>query len=170
MLFDGTVLEFVERYAITDLPLIAGMVFDVVALKEIPHVIRRSVEKVSVGGAATPMVAKQELAASSMAPRSSRLTDKSESTNGVAMARGTSVFDREGTVGRMNPYVHVAVRRADGSAAVSGEEGEIVIGGPRGRGCAVIPRSDCHGRAVRRGMAAHARPRTPRATSSSPGG
>jgi len=55
---------------------------------------------------------------------------QSESTDGVAMARGTSVFDRPGTVGTMNPYVQVAVRRADGSLAEPGEEGELVIGGP----------------------------------------
>ena len=46
------------------------------------------------------------------------------------MARGTSVFDREGTVGTMNPYVAVAIRRADGALAAPREEGEIVIGGP----------------------------------------
>src|SRR5438034_5323859 len=46
------------------------------------------------------------------------------------MARGGSVFVREGTVGRMNPYVAVAVARADGAFAVPGREGEIVIGGP----------------------------------------
>src|ERR1700687_1159067 len=48
------------------------------------------------------------------------------------MARGGIVFDHEGIVGRMNPYVHVAVRRADGSLASPGEDGEIVIGGAAG--------------------------------------
>src|SRR5206468_1273131 len=49
---------------------------------------------------------------------------------GITMARGPSVFEREGTVGRMNPYVAVAVARGDGTLAAPGEEGEIVIGGP----------------------------------------
>jgi len=35
-----------------------------------------------------------------------------------------------GDVGRMNPYVVVAVARADGALAAPGEEGEVVIGGP----------------------------------------
>src|SRR5205807_1896258 len=55
---------------------------------------------------------------------------QTESTDGVTMARGTSVFDREGTVGRVNPHVVVAVRRPDGALAAPGEEGEIVVGGP----------------------------------------
>jgi long-chain acyl-CoA synthetase len=46
------------------------------------------------------------------------------------MARGTSVFDREGTVGTMNPHVHVAIHRPDGSPAAPGEEGAIVVCGP----------------------------------------
>ena len=126
----GTVLELVQRYGITDLPLIAGMVFDMVSLKDIPLAVRKTVEKVSVGGAATPMTAKRELARIFDGAEIIEAYGQSESTNGVAMARGTSVFDREGTVGKMNPYVNVAVRRADGSLAGSGEEGEIVISGP----------------------------------------
>jgi acyl-CoA synthetase (AMP-forming)/AMP-acid ligase II len=55
---------------------------------------------------------------------------QTESTDGVTMARGTSVFDREGTVGRPNPHVIVAVRRADGSLAGPGDTGDIVVGGP----------------------------------------
>ena len=55
---------------------------------------------------------------------------QTESTDGVLMARGTSVFDREGTVGRQNPFVTVAIRRPDGSLAGTDEEGEIVVGGP----------------------------------------
>lgn len=124
------ILEAVQRFGITDLPLIAGMVFDIVALKEIPASVRRSVEKVSVGGAATPMEAKRELARIFAGAEIIEAYGQSESTDGVAMARGTSVFDHPGTVGRMNPYVTVAVRRADGSLATAGEEGEIVIGGP----------------------------------------
>ena len=46
------------------------------------------------------------------------------------MARGTSVFDRPGTIGAANPYIVVAIRRADGSLAEPDEEGEIVIAGP----------------------------------------
>jgi long-chain acyl-CoA synthetase len=46
------------------------------------------------------------------------------------MARGTSVFDREGTIGRTNPHVAVAITRPDGTRAPAGEEGEIVVGGP----------------------------------------
>jgi len=55
---------------------------------------------------------------------------QTESTDGVTMARAGSVFVREGTVGRMNPYVVAAVVRADGALAAPGEEGEVVIGGP----------------------------------------
>ncbi|HXQ23390.1 MAG TPA: AMP-binding protein [Candidatus Acidoferrales bacterium] len=124
------VLESVERFGITDLPLIAGMVFDVVQLKSIPERIRRSVEKVTVGGAATPMAAKRALAGIFAGAEIIEAYGQSESTDGVAMARGTSVFDHEGTVGRMNPYVHVSIRRADGSLAASAEEGEIVVSGP----------------------------------------
>jgi fatty-acyl-CoA synthase len=129
--FDVTaVLDATERFGITDLPLIAGMVFDVVSLNEIPARVRRTVEKVSVGGAATPMEAKRALARIFDDSEVIEAYGQSESTDGVAMARGTSVFDRPGTVGRMNPYVVVAVRRPDGSWAPSGEEGELVIGGP----------------------------------------
>jgi acyl-CoA synthetase (AMP-forming)/AMP-acid ligase II len=55
---------------------------------------------------------------------------QTESTDGVTMARGTSVFDREGTVGTMNPHVHVAIHRPDGTPADAGEDGEIVVAGP----------------------------------------
>ena len=126
----GAVLEATERFGITDLPLIAGMVFDIVNLRSIPAGVRRSVEKVSVGGAATPMQAKHDLNAIFAGAEIIEAYGQSESTDGVAMARGSSVFDHPGTVGRMNPYVHVGVRRADGSLATPGEEGELVIGGP----------------------------------------
>ena len=126
----GAVLEATERFGITDLPLIAGMVFDIVAQRSIPQSVRRTVEKVSVGGAATPMQAKHDLAAIFDGAEIIEAYGQSESTDGVAMARGTSVFDHPGTVGRMNPYVQVAVRRADGTLAAAGEEGELVIGGP----------------------------------------
>ena len=47
------------------------------------------------------------------------------------MARGTSVFDREGTVGPARiRSCGVAIRRADGALADAEEEGEIVVGGP----------------------------------------
>jgi len=46
------------------------------------------------------------------------------------MARGSSVFDRPGTIGAANPHIVVAVRRGDGSLAEPDEEGEIVIAGP----------------------------------------
>jgi len=124
------VLESVERYGITDLPLIAGMVFDIVALQQIPRSVRRTVNKVSVGGAATPMEAKRSLARLFEGAEVIEAYGQSESTNGVTMARGTSVFDHPGTVGRMNPYLTVAVRRADGSLADADEEGELVVGGP----------------------------------------
>ncbi|HJQ83430.1 MAG TPA: AMP-binding protein, partial [Candidatus Binatia bacterium] len=55
---------------------------------------------------------------------------QTESTDGVTMARGTSVFDHEGTIGRVNPHVAVAILRPDGTAAGPDEVGEIVIGGP----------------------------------------
>jgi acyl-CoA synthetase (AMP-forming)/AMP-acid ligase II len=126
----GAVLEATERFGITDLPLIAGMVFDMVALRSIPSSVRHTVEKVSVGGAATPMQAKRDLAAIFDGAEIIEAYGQSESTDGVAMARGASVFDHPGTVGRANPYIQVAVRRSDGTLAAAGEEGELVIGGP----------------------------------------
>ena len=41
-----TLLEQVERHAVTDLPLIGGMTFEMVAMGEIPAAARRSVSKV----------------------------------------------------------------------------------------------------------------------------
>jgi acyl-CoA synthetase (AMP-forming)/AMP-acid ligase II len=46
------------------------------------------------------------------------------------MARGTTIFDREGTVGVPNPYLVVEVHHPDGTRAMAGEEGEIAIAGP----------------------------------------
>jgi acyl-CoA synthetase (AMP-forming)/AMP-acid ligase II len=88
------------------------------------------VQKVSVGGAATPMEAKRQLARIFPEAEIIEAYGQSESTDGVSMARGTSLFDHEGTVGRTNPYVHLAVRRADGGLAAANEEGEIVVRGP----------------------------------------
>jgi len=126
----AAVIEAVERYAISDLPLIAGMVFDIVSLGSIPDAVRRSVRKVSVGGAATPMKAKRDLGSLFDGAEIIEAYGQSESTDGVTMARGRSVFDREGTIGRMNPHVVVAVRRADGTLADADESGELVIAGP----------------------------------------
>lgn len=123
-------LETVERTGITDLPLIGGMVFDVVSLGEVPAAVRRSVRKVSVGGAPTPMGAKHELARIFAGAEIIEAYGQTESTDGVTMARGTSVFDRPGTIGAANPHVVVAVRRPDGALAAPGEDGEIVVGGP----------------------------------------
>ncbi len=124
------VLEAAERFAVTDLPLIGGMVYDVVAQGRVPAPVRRTVRKVSVGGAPTPMSSKQALAALFEGAEIIEAYGQTESTDGVLMARGTSVFDRAGTVGRSNPFVHVAVRRRDGSLAGPDEEGELVVGGP----------------------------------------
>jgi fatty-acyl-CoA synthase len=124
------VLEGVERFGITDLPLIAGMVFDVVARGEVPAGVRASVRKVSVGGAPTPAEAKRALRRIFDGAEVIEAYGQTESTDGVTMARGTSVFDREGTVGTTNPWVVVAIRRPDGSLAGVDEEGEVVIGGP----------------------------------------
>ena len=92
--------------------------------------MRRSVEKVSVGGAPTPMEAKRALAGIFDGAEIIEAYGQTESTDGVAMARGSSVFDRPGTIGRANPYVVVAVRRADGALAEADGEGEIVVRGP----------------------------------------
>src|SRR5438132_241153 len=126
----GTVLEAVERHGITDLSLIGGMVFDVVQAGSVPAAVRQTVRKVSVGGAPTPMEAKRALAEIFAGAEIIEAYGQTEATDGVTMARAGSVFVREGTVGRMNPYVAVAVARADGALAAPGEEGEVVIGGP----------------------------------------
>ncbi|MCW5892282.1 MAG: AMP-binding protein [bacterium] len=126
----GAVLEAAERYGVTDLPLIGGMVFDVVQQGALPARVREGVRKVSVGGAPTPMASKRALAELFARAEVIEAYGQTESTDGVCMARGTSVFDRAGTIGCMNPHVHVAIRRGDGALAEPGEEGEIVVGGP----------------------------------------
>ena len=126
----GGVLDAVERFGITDLPLIGGMVFDVVAMGTVSARVRDVVRKVSVGGAPTPMEAKHALARIFPHAEIIEAYGQTESTDGVTMARGTSVLDRPGTVGRTNPHVAVAIARADGSVAAAGEVGEIVVGGP----------------------------------------
>src|SRR5262245_8970618 len=125
-----SVLASAERWGVTDLPLIGGMVFDVIARSDVPVSVRRSVTKVSVGGAPTPMESKRRLAALFDGAEVIEAYGQTESTDGVLMARGTSVFDREGTVGTMNPHVHVAILRPDGTPAAPDEEGAIVVGGP----------------------------------------
>jgi acyl-CoA synthetase (AMP-forming)/AMP-acid ligase II len=125
-----SVLASVERWRVTDLPLIGGMVYDVIARTDVPPAVRHCVHKASVGGAPTPMESKRRLAALFDRAEIIEAYGQTESTDGVTMARGTSVFDREGTVGSMNPHVHVAIHRPDGSAADAGEEGEIVVAGP----------------------------------------
>ncbi len=124
------VLEAVERHGVSDLPLIGGMVFDVVALGEVPAAVRRTVRKVSVGGAPTPLEAKRALAGLFPQAELIEAYGQTESTDGVCMARGTSVLEHPGTVGTMNPHVCVAIRRADGALAEPDEEGEIVVAGP----------------------------------------
>jgi acyl-CoA synthetase (AMP-forming)/AMP-acid ligase II len=134
VLFDGfhldAILEAAVRHRISDLSLIAGMVFDVVQKRRLPASLRRTVRKVTVGGAATPMQAKEALRELFHPAEIIEAYGQSESTNGVTMARGDSVFAQPGTVGRVNPFVTIAVRRRDGSLAEPGEEGELVIGGP----------------------------------------
>lgn len=123
-------LEAVERHGVTDLPLIGGMTFEMVAMGGVPEAARRSVQKVSVGGAPTPMSTKRQLADLFAGAEIIEAYGQTESTDGVAMARGRSVFERPSTVGRPNPYIVVAIRRPDGSLAAGEEEGEIVIAGP----------------------------------------
>jgi long-chain acyl-CoA synthetase len=118
----ATLLEAVARHGITDVPLIGGMVFDVVGMGSVPDDVRRIVEKVSVGGAPTPMESKRKLGAIFERAEIIEAYGQTESTDGVLMARGRSVLEREGTVGRVN--------RPDGTPAAPDDEGEIVIGGP----------------------------------------
>src|SRR5436190_16013028 len=129
----GTVLEAVERHGITALSLLGGMVFDVVQAGSVPAAVRQTVRKVSVGGAPTPMEAKRALAEIFAGAEIIEAYGQTESTDGVTMSRAASVFVREGTVGRMNPYVVAAVARADGALGAPGEDGEIVIGTPHPR-------------------------------------
>lgn len=124
------VLDIVARYGVTDLTLIAGMVFNVVERGKVPARVRRSVDKVSVGGAATPMAAKEALAEIFDGADIIEAYGQSESTDGVTMARGGSVFSKPGTIGCPNPYITVDVVGSNGKLAQPGEEGEIVIGGP----------------------------------------
>ena len=126
----ATLLDAVARHGITDVPLIGGMVFDVVGMGAVPDTVRAIVEKVSVGGAPTPMESKRQLGAIFDRAEIIEAYGQTESTDGVLMARGRSVLEREGTVGRVNPHVIVALHRSDGTPAAEGGEGEIVIGGP----------------------------------------
>jgi acyl-CoA synthetase (AMP-forming)/AMP-acid ligase II len=126
----AAVLDATARFAVTDLPLIGGMVFDVVALDRLPDAVRRGVRKVSVGGAPTPMPSKEALGALFDHAEVIEAYGQTESTDGVLMARGRSIFEHRGTVGRVNPYVQVAIRRPGGALAAPDEEGEIVVGGP----------------------------------------
>jgi fatty-acyl-CoA synthase len=125
-----SVLGAVEQWGVTDLPLIGGMVHDVVGRADVGASVRRMVQKVSVGGAPTPMESKRRLAELFDGAEVIEAYGQTESTDGVCMTRGTSVFDREGTVGTMNPHVLVAIHRPDGAPATVGEEGEIVVAGP----------------------------------------
>jgi 2-furoate---CoA ligase len=106
------------------------MVFEVVAMGDVPPAVRNTVRKVSVGGAPTPMSAKRALGRIFAGAEIIEAYGQTESTDGVTMARGTSVFDRPGTIGVANPHAIVAVQRADGGPADDDEEGEIVVGGP----------------------------------------
>ena len=92
--------------------------------------MRRTVRKVSVGGAPTPMSAKRELGRIFAGAEIIEAYGQTESTDGVTMARGTSVFDRPGTIGAANPHVVVAVRRPTAAWPRPDEEGELVVGGP----------------------------------------
>jgi fatty-acyl-CoA synthase len=123
------VLEVVERFGVTDLPLIGGMVFDVVRAGRVPDAVRRSIRKVSVGAAPTPIEAKEALARIFEGAELIEAYGQTEATDGVTMARGTSVLERPGTVGTANPHVVVSVRRGD-EVAEPGQEGEIVVWGP----------------------------------------
>jgi acyl-CoA synthetase (AMP-forming)/AMP-acid ligase II len=126
----AAVLEATARHGVTDLPLIGGMVHDMVGCNDVPAGVRASVRKISVGGAPTPMESKRRLAALFPDAEMIEAYGQTESTDGVLMSRGRVVLQREGTVGRMNPHVHVATRRPDGTLAADDEEGEIVVGGP----------------------------------------
>ncbi len=126
----AAVLEAVERFDITDLSLIGGMVFDVVAMGAVPEAVQQRVRKVTVGGAPTPMEAKRALARIFAGAEIIEAYGQTEATDGLTMARGMSVFDREGTVGTVNPHLLVAVARPDGTLAEPGEEGELVAAGP----------------------------------------
>lgn len=124
------VLAAIDRWNVTDLPLIAGMVFPMIEQRSLPRRVRDCVRKVSVGGAATPMASKERLA--DLFPRAEIIEayGQSESTDGVVMARGRESLERPGTIGRPNPFVAVDVLRPDGSSADVGETGELCIAGP----------------------------------------
>ncbi|HYD50384.1 MAG TPA: AMP-binding protein [Terriglobales bacterium] len=134
VLFDkveaDAVLAAIERHRVTDLPLIAGMVLSFLELGRIAERRRRSLRKVSIGGAPTTMAAKRQLAELFAGAEIIEAYGQSESTDGVCMTRGREAIERPGTIGRANPYVSVRIRRADRTFAAAGEQGEIVIGGP----------------------------------------
>jgi len=126
----AAVLDAVEQHAITDVTLIGGMVFDVTRLGSVPEKIRRSVRKVTVGGAATPMESKRALAEIFAGADVIEAYGQSESTDGVTMARGGSVFSHPGTIGRTNPHLAVTILTPEGRVAEIDQEGEIAVTGP----------------------------------------
>jgi acyl-CoA synthetase (AMP-forming)/AMP-acid ligase II len=81
-----TLLDTVVRHGVTDLPLIGGMTFEMVAMGDVPAAVRQVVRKVSVGGAPTPMGAKRELQRIFAGAEVIEAYGQTESTNGVTMA------------------------------------------------------------------------------------
>lgn len=124
------VLDSIARWRVTDVPLIAGMVFSLLEHPGLEPATLQCVRKVSVGGAATPMASKRRLSQLFAHAEIIEAYGQSESTDGVVMARGGAALDRDGTIGRPNPFVAVDVLRRDGSPADTDEIGEIAISGP----------------------------------------
>ena len=98
----AAVLDAAERFGVTDLPLIGGMVFDVVSRR---RRARRRVRRTRAQGERGRRADADGVEAARWPTSSTRAEiieayGQTESTDGVLMARGTSVFDREGTVGR----------------------------------------------------------------------
>ena len=159
----AAVLEAAERFGVTDLPLIGGMVFDVVSLgRRAGRASRRTVRKVSVGGAPTPMASKRALRGLFDGAEIIEAYGQTESTDGVLMARGT---ERVRPRGHRRPDEPVRARRDPPRrrrrSPAPDEEGEIVVGGPtvmRG----LPPRSRRDGRGGPRRLAAHRRSRPAR--------
>ncbi len=122
------VARVVNEHGITDLPLVPAMIGPLLGATDLRAA--RSIEKVSVGSALTPMSIKLELAERFGGAEIIEAYGQTESTDGVTMTVGREALERPGTVGRAHALFALGVRASDGRNLAAGESGEIVVQGP----------------------------------------
>ncbi len=122
------VARVVNEHGITDLPLVPAMIGPLLAAADLRAA--RSIAKVSVGSALTPMSVKLELAERFGGAEIIEAYGQTESTDGVTMTVGREALERPGTVGRAHALFALGIRAPDGRSLAAGEAGEIVVRGP----------------------------------------